>query len=214
VGLPSLTQLNARQNDLMDAFDFHQPPLPAPSVPVAPADTIAFHGSSDLSDIGAPNPGSALTINLEAETGGLTLDSGVSGAVGLTVTPPPGTAAPQGFPRSVTLTGDRGTFTVIFNIPGYYRIAATGPDGSVGWVTVDVGVTPNTAPTIDIHPHGVPVGPPATGSPAWIRPQLTAALRRMLLSVGGRHDVISPATRASYVGHRRPARFVLIDRAS
>jgi phospholipase C len=144
--LPPLTQLNARQNDLMDAFDFHQSPLPAPSVPVAPADTIAFHGSSDLSDIGAPNPGSALTIHLEAETGGLTLDSGASGAAGLTVTPPPGTAAPPGFPSSARLTAGRGTLTVTFKSAGYYRIAATGPGGSVGWVTVDVGVTPNTAP--------------------------------------------------------------------
>jgi phospholipase C len=145
-GLPALTRLNAQQNDLMNAFDFRESPLPAPRVPVAPADTIAFHGSSDLSDIGAPDPGSPLTINLEAETGGLTLDPAVSGRVDLTVSPPPGTAPPPGFPRSVTLAGGRGAVTVIFRTAGYYRIAAAGPGGSAGWVTVDVGVTPDTAP--------------------------------------------------------------------
>jgi hypothetical protein len=36
--------------------------------------------------------------------------------------------------------------SVKFAIAGYYRIKATGPDGSLGWVTVDVGVNPNTAP--------------------------------------------------------------------
>ena len=145
-GLPPLTPLNARQNDLVGAFDFRQSPLPAPAVPSAPADTIGFHGSSDLTDIGSPGAGSSLTINLEAETGGLTLDSSVSGPVDLTVTPPPGTAAPAGFPTSVALAGGRGSFQVTFKTAGYYRIAATGPGGSLGWVTVDVGVTPNTAP--------------------------------------------------------------------
>jgi hypothetical protein len=37
-------------------------------------------------------------------------------------------------------------FTVKFPAAGYYRIEAQGPDGSVGWVTVDVGVSPDTAP--------------------------------------------------------------------
>jgi len=35
---------------------------------------------------------------------------------------------------------------VSFPAAGYYRIAASGPGGSKGWVTVDVGVTPDTAP--------------------------------------------------------------------
>jgi phospholipase C len=146
-GLAPLTPLNARQDDLMSAFNFGQKPLAAPSVPVAPADTIAFHGSGGiLTDINAPSPGSSLPINLEAETGGLTLDSGVNGTVNLTVTPPPGVAVPAGFPSSVTLTGGQANLTVKFPTAGYYRIAATGPGGSQGWVTVDVGVTPNTAP--------------------------------------------------------------------
>jgi phospholipase C len=145
-GLPPLTRLNARQNDLMGAFDFGQAPLPAPDVPVAPTDTLAFHGATILNDIGAPSPGSSLTINLLAETGGLTQDSTVSGPVSITVTPPPGVAAPPDFPDSVTMAGGQATFTVKFPTAGYYRLAATGPGGSQGWVTVDVGVTPDTAP--------------------------------------------------------------------
>lgn len=146
-GLAPLTKLNAEQNDLMSAFDFRQAPRPAPSVPVAPADTIAFHGSGGiLTDIGAPGPGRALTINLDAESGGLSLDSSVTGPVSLTVTPPAGVPVPAGFPSSATLAGGQASISVTFPTAGYYRIAAAGPDGSKGWVTVDVGVTPNTAP--------------------------------------------------------------------
>jgi phospholipase C len=146
-GLAPLTTLNAQQNDLMSAFNFRQPPLPAPDVPVAPADTIAFHGTGGiLTDIGAPHSGRPLTINLEAETGGLSRDSTASGPVSLTVTPPPGVATPAGFPTSVSLSSGQANVTVTFPAAGYYRIAATGPGRSKGWVTVDVGVTPDTAP--------------------------------------------------------------------
>jgi phospholipase C len=147
-GLAPLTRLNAKQNDLMSAFDFRQAPRPAPNVPVAPADTIAFHGGGGiLTGVGAPGPGSPLTINLEAETGGLSLDSSVAGPVSLTVTPPAGVPVPAGFPSSATLAGGQATISVKFPAAGYYRIAATGPGGSAGWVTVDVGVTPDTAPS-------------------------------------------------------------------
>ena len=146
-GMPPLTSLNARQDNLMDAFDFHQNPLPAPSVPAAPADTIAFHGSGGiLTDISAPSPGHSLTVNLEAETGGLSLDSSVNGPVALTLTPPPGVSVPSSFPSTQTLASGQVTFNVTFPVAGYYRIEASGPNGSKGWVTVDVGVTPATAP--------------------------------------------------------------------
>ncbi|HEY2575219.1 MAG TPA: alkaline phosphatase family protein [Streptosporangiaceae bacterium] len=144
--LPPLTRLNARQNDLMSAFDFGHAALPPPTVPNAPADTIGFHGPSILADIGAPSPGSPLTISLYAETGGLTQDSSVNGPVNLTLTPPPGVSPPSGFPSSVALTNGLGSFTATFPAAGFYRIAATGPNGSLGWVTVDVGVNDNTAP--------------------------------------------------------------------
>jgi phospholipase C len=146
-GMPPLTALNARQNDLMSAFDFGQTPLARPALPVAPADTIGFHGSSILADIGSPSPGSSLTINLYAETGGLTLDSTVNGMVNLSLAPPPGVPVPASFPSSVTLAGGLGSVTVKFPTAGFYRIAATGPSGSEGWVTVDVGVSANTAPS-------------------------------------------------------------------
>jgi phospholipase C len=146
-GMPPLTPLNARQDDLLDAFDFRQAPQPAPDLPVAPADTIGFHNSGGiLTDISAPGPGKSLTINLEAETGGLSLDSSVNGPVTLTLTPPPGVSAPASFPATETLAGGQVTFNVHFPVAGYYRIEADGPNGSKGWVTVDVGVTPATAP--------------------------------------------------------------------
>jgi phospholipase C len=142
-----LTSLNARQNDLMSAFDFRQAPLAAPTPPVAPTDTIGFHGTGGiLTDIGTPSANSSLTINLETETGGLSLDSTVNGAVQLTLTPPSGVSVPSTFPASATLVNGRANITVKFPTAGYYRIKASGPNGSAGWVTVDVGVTPNTAP--------------------------------------------------------------------
>ena len=83
---------------------------------------------------------------LEAETGGLSLDSTVNGPVQLTVTPPSGVPVPVSFPTSATLVNGQASITAKFSTAGYYRIEAQGPHGSVGWVTVDVGVTPNTAP--------------------------------------------------------------------
>jgi phospholipase C len=146
-GLPPLTSLNARQDNLMSAFDFRQPPLAAPTLPVAPTDTIGFHGTGGiLTDISTPSVNSSLTINLEAETGGLSLDSTVNGPVQLTLTPPPGVAKPSSFPASATLVNGQVNVTAKFSTAGYYRIEAQGPNGSVGWVTVDVGVNPNTAP--------------------------------------------------------------------
>jgi phospholipase C len=88
-GLAPLSSPQAKQNDLMSAFDFHHSPLPAPQVPQAPTDTIAFYDSTY-----APGTGSTLTVNLQANTHALTL----------------------------------------------------GPNGSKGWTTVGVGVTPNTLP--------------------------------------------------------------------
>ena len=61
-------------------------------------------------------------------------------------TPPPGVALPSGNPTSVTLSGGQANFSLTFPKAGYYRVAATGPGGDEGWVTVDVGTTPATAP--------------------------------------------------------------------
>ena len=146
-GLPALTPLNARQNNLFSAFNFSQAPLAPPAVPVAPSDTIGFHGSGGiLTDVGSVKPGRSVTINLAAETGGLVLDSAVNGPVALTLTPPPGVTAPPSFPASVSLAGGQASISVSFPSAGYWRIGASGPGGSKGWITVDVGVTPDTAP--------------------------------------------------------------------
>ena len=74
------------------------------------------------------------------------LDPAVNGAVALTLTPPPGAAVPSSFPASAHLAGGQADISVSFPSAGYWRIAASGPAGSHGWVTVDVGVTPDTAP--------------------------------------------------------------------
>src|SRR5580700_2825289 len=59
---------------------------------------------------------------------------------------PPGVTAPSSFPASASLSGGQANITVSFPSAGYWRIGASGPGGSKGWVTVDVGVTPDTAP--------------------------------------------------------------------
>ncbi len=144
--MPALTSLNASQNNLFSAFDFSQPPLAAPSVPVALTDTIGFHGAGGiLTDLGPAHSGRPVTIDLAAETGGLVVDASAHGTVKLTLTPPAGVEVPS-FPASAALSNGQGTITVTFPGTGYYRITASGPDGSQGWLTVDVGVTPDTAP--------------------------------------------------------------------
>jgi phospholipase C len=125
----------------MSAFDFRQAPAAAPQVPQAPTDTIAFYDSAY-----GPGVNSTLTVSLQANTSALTLDPDASGPVSLTVTPPPGVSVPSSFPPAVTMTGGTVSFKTSFPKAGYYRIEATGPDGSKGWTTVDVGVSPNTAP--------------------------------------------------------------------
>jgi hypothetical protein len=146
-GLPALTALNARQDNLLGAFDFGQAPRPAPAVPVAPADTIGFHGAGGIvTDISPVHSGQRQTVDLEAETGGLVTDRSLSGTVTLTVTPPPGARVPSSFPASVRLVGGQADITVSFPSSGYWRITASGPGGARGWVTVDVGINPDTAP--------------------------------------------------------------------
>ena len=144
--MPALTPLNASQNNLFAAFDFSQTPLALPMPPVAPADTIGFHGAGGiLTDLGPAHSGQPVTIDLMAETGGLVADSSVNGPVSLKLTPPAGVKVPA-FPASVVLDNGQGAITVTFPSTGYYRVAASGPGGSRGWVTVDVGVTPDTVP--------------------------------------------------------------------
>ncbi|WP_203919113.1 phospholipase C [Rugosimonospora africana] len=142
-----LTPLNKQQNDLTSAFNFGQTPLPAPDMPVAPPDALAFHKPGNiLSNIDEPAKGKPVSIGLMAETPGLSLDSAANGPIALSYTPPPGVTAPAGNPTTVMMTGGQANFTLTFPTVGYYRVAATGPNGSLGWATIDVGTTPATAP--------------------------------------------------------------------
>jgi phospholipase C len=135
--MPPLTRLNSLQNNLTGAFDYSQPPLPPPTLPVAPPDTIGFHGRTMERRVRIAHPGGPLRLYLDAETSGLALDQAMTGPLTLTLTPPRGVTV-RGFPASTRLVAGRAMVRVTFPAPGYYRITASGPDGSVGWVTVVV----------------------------------------------------------------------------
>ncbi len=137
-GMPPLTSLNAQQNDLAGAFDFRQRRLPRPRLPVAPSETIGFHGRSLAAEVRAVRPHHWLRIYLDAETGGLSLSAAMSGSLSLAVTPPQGVRMGGGFPAQTALVAGRAMVRLRFPAPGYYRIEASGPDGSVGWTTIVV----------------------------------------------------------------------------
>jgi phospholipase C len=136
-GLPPLTSFNSVQNDLAAAFDFGQRPLSRPDVPLAPPDTIGFHGRVMTRQVHRTFPHTWLRIYLDAENGALTLDQGMSGTLHLTVTPPHGVTV-KGFPGQTSLVNGRAMVRARFPRPGYYRVEATGPGGSVGWTTLVV----------------------------------------------------------------------------
>ena len=137
-GMAPLNALNAQQNDLAGAFDFRQRPLPRPRPPVAPSATIGFHGASLASEVPIVHPRHWLRIYLDAETTGLSLSAGLSGPLSLSLHTPKGVTQPASFPARTQLTGGRAMIRVRFTKAGYYRIAAAGPDGSVGWTTIVV----------------------------------------------------------------------------
>jgi phospholipase C len=136
-GMAPLNALNAQQNDLAAAFDFRQRPLPRPGVPVAPSATIGFHGQSLASEVRVVHPHHWLRIYLDAETTGLSLSAGISGSVALSVSAPKG-VQDRFFPARTELLAGRAMIRVRFAAPGYYRVTAAGPDGSVGWTTLVV----------------------------------------------------------------------------
>ncbi len=141
-GLAPLDRLVAQQNDLAGAFDLARVPLPAPPLPVAPPASLEAYGSPDrLHDLAAFSAGRPSSFLLESNTPGLALDP-LSGPVALAVTAPPGAADP--LPAAVVLVRGVATVPVSAARPGYYRVRATGPRGSLGEITLDVSVTPAT----------------------------------------------------------------------
>ncbi len=137
-GMPPLNSLNAQQNDLAAAFDFRQRPLHRPEPPVAPSATIGFHGPSLASEVRVVHPHQWLRVYLDAETRGLSLSAGLSGPLSLSLRAPKGVKAPASFPTRTELVSGRAMIRVRFRAPGYYRVAAAGPQGSVGWSTIVV----------------------------------------------------------------------------
>ena len=137
-GMAPLNSLNAQQNDLAGAFDFRQRPLRRPRLPVAPSATIGFHGNSLASEVRVVHPHHWLRIYLDAETTGLSLSAGLSGWLSLSLATPGGVAHRSSFPSRTRMRSGRAMIRVRFAKPGYYRVTAAGPDGSVGWTTLVV----------------------------------------------------------------------------
>ena len=147
-GLPPLTMLNARQHNLLSAFDFRQAPLPSPTLPsrrrsrsgfTAPAASSPTSDATRLAQVAHHQPGGG-----DRRAFHRTRRS--SRPCELTLTSPP--ACPYRRRSRLRPRWSTGRRTLPSSSPadGYYRIKASGPDGSVGWVTVDVGVNPGTAP--------------------------------------------------------------------
>lgn len=142
--MPALDPLNAVQSDLMPAFDFHQRPRRPPPLPDVPTATLRMAVGTLTAPAYVASPGRAVAISLGAEGAGLALDTALSGPVSLQVASPAGAQPPRGVPSQVALRAGTASFAVSFPSVGFYRITASGPDGSKGWMTVEVGVGPNT----------------------------------------------------------------------
>ena len=142
-GLPTLDRANALAPSLLADFDFDRP-APAPQLPpVSPPDTLRMSEGSGYSLTYTARPGSTITVNLLANDAGLDQDSSLDEPVSLTATGPPNAAAAT-VPGSVQVSGGAASFKARFPTAGYWRIKATGPDGSLGWVTFAVGTNAET----------------------------------------------------------------------
>jgi phospholipase C len=139
-----LNALNASQNDLTAAFDFHRRPLSPVRLPVTPPITLRMGGGGGNSTTYSAPVGSPFTVNVLATDPALDRDTGLTGPVTLTVASPPGAPEPSGLPGTVNMAAGAASVTVVFPTPGYYRLTASGPSGSLGWVTIGAGVTPLT----------------------------------------------------------------------
>lgn len=141
--LPSLSKANSLAPALSDLFDYAHGPTAPHLPPLTPADTLRVAEGVAPSLTYAAQPGTAVTINVSAETPALVTDTSFGDEVSLAVTGPSG-AAKATVPPSVTMSAGTGSFVARFPTAGYWRVVARGPGGAIGWVTIDVGTNADT----------------------------------------------------------------------
>ena len=142
-GLPPLDRANALAPNLFTAFDFHQAPAAPATPPVSPPDTLRMSEGTGYSLSYTATPGRPITVNLLANDAGLDQDTSLNERISLTVTGPAGAPAAT-VPSGVTVSGGTASFQATFPTGGYWRVQASGPDGSVGWVTFAVATNADT----------------------------------------------------------------------
>ena len=142
-GMAPLNRLNARQDDFGGAFDFRQQPSAPVPPPVVPPVTLRMGGGASTTTY-STNPGTPFTVHVLATDPALDPAPATTGPVTITAVGPPGAPAVSGLPATVNLASGTGSFSVTFPTAGYYRLTASGPNGSMGWVTIGAGVTPLT----------------------------------------------------------------------
>jgi phospholipase C len=141
--LPALDNTNAQAPDLLRYFDFNQPPGAPQLPPAAPPDTLRLLVTGPGSVYYTAPLGQRFTVDLAAETPGLGPDAGLNGVVTLSVSGPPGAQGAK-VPGAIKLRNGTGWFNARLPAGGYWRVKAVGPDHSLGWVTIGVGVNANT----------------------------------------------------------------------
>ena len=142
-GLAPLDRPNRLAPSLLQHFVFDRAPSPPTLPPVSPPDTLRMAEGTGYALSYSGDPGSPITVNLLACDAGLDADASLTGPVTLTAAGPSGAPAAT-VPSTVRVTGGAASFTASFPTAGYWRIRASGRDGSVGWVTFAVGTNPNT----------------------------------------------------------------------
>jgi phospholipase C len=141
--LAPLGVTNSRAPNLLNYFDFDQPPRPPEVPPAAPPATLNLQVAGPGSIYYTAPLDQPVKITLAAETPGLAPDVALSGPVALSVKGPTGAPA-AGVPATALLKAGSGWFEARFPADGYWRVKAVGPERSLGWMTIGVAVNANT----------------------------------------------------------------------
>ncbi len=141
--LSPLDSTNAQAPDLLNYFEFNQPPRAPQLPPAAPPATLRLLVAGPTSAYYTAPLDQTFTVDMAAETPGLSADTALNGAVKLSVIGPNGAPAAK-VPGAVKLQGGAGWFNARLPADGYWRVKAVGPEHSLGWVTIGVGVNANT----------------------------------------------------------------------